>query len=230
MQCYKCDNCSKEYFRFSSQVRGQTKTCSRVCNQELSKKIGKFSGENNANYRHGNSCEPSYCECGKIKDHRAVLCAVCANKSVPIQKEYRKTDQEVIDAATQFNSYYEIAAEIGTSRSRVARILKENNVDISHFTPCNFRPTSFESVFRLRSEGHRSGLPRQVILRNSLLPYECSECRIPDEWNGNPLVLELDHINGNRLDDRIENLRFLCPNCHSQTSTYKGRNMGASNE
>ena len=46
-------------------------------------------------------------------------------------------------------------------------------------------------------------------------------------WRGNPLTLQLDHINGIRTDNRIENLRILCPNCHSQTDTWCGKNMNA---
>ena len=43
-------------------------------------------------------------------------------------------------------------------------------------------------------------------------------------WNGKPLVLILDHINGNAEDNRYENLRFVCPNCNSQLPTFTGRN------
>lgn len=53
--------------------------------------------------------------------------------------------------------------------------------------------------------------------------YKCKECGI-SEWNGKELSLELDHINGNNTDNRIENLRLQCPNCHSQTSTFRGKN------
>ena len=56
--------------------------------------------------------------------------------------------------------------------------------------------------------------------------YKCVECGIKD-WNGKDIVLEIDHINGDNTDNRIENLRYLCPNCHSQTSTYKGRNVNS---
>jgi Zn finger protein HypA/HybF involved in hydrogenase expression len=51
------------------------------------------------------------------------------------------------------------------------------------------------------------------------MEYKCSNCEVY-EWMGNPLRLHLDHINGDNVDDRIENLRLLCPNCHSQTTTY----------
>tara|TARA_R110002124_G_C8757563_1_gene498827 strand:+ start:107 stop:703 length:597 start_codon:yes stop_codon:yes gene_type:complete len=52
----------------------------------------------------------------------------------------------------------------------------------------------------------------------------CSECKL-DTWNKKPLPLELDHINGKNTDNRIENLRLLCPNCHSLTDTWRGRNI-----
>lgn len=49
--------------------------------------------------------------------------------------------------------------------------------------------------------------------------YECESCKNPGEWQGEPLCLEIDHVNGNHRDNRLENLRFLCPNCHSQAET-----------
>jgi len=53
----------------------------------------------------------------------------------------------------------------------------------------------------------------------------CQECGV-SEWNGKELVFELDHADGNSENNQEENLRLLCPNCHSQTGTYKSKNMG----
>jgi 5-methylcytosine-specific restriction endonuclease McrA len=64
---------------------------------------------------------------------------------------------------------------------------------------------------------------RRTILKENLLEYKCKICNIY-EWNNNTLSLHLDHINGINSDHRLENLRWLCPNCHSQTGTYTGKN------
>lgn len=54
---------------------------------------------------------------------------------------------------------------------------------------------------------------------------ECASCGQGPEWNGKPLTLQLDHINGVHNDNRIENLAIVCPNCHSQTDTFAGKNF-----
>jgi hypothetical protein len=55
--------------------------------------------------------------------------------------------------------------------------------------------------------------------------YKCEECN-NSEWMNKPLTLELDHINGDFNDNSLENVRLLCPNCHSQTDTFRVRNLG----
>jgi len=55
--------------------------------------------------------------------------------------------------------------------------------------------------------------------------YACECCGI-SEWNGNSITLEVDHIDGQSTNNDVNNLRLICPNCHSQTDTYKNRNKG----
>ena len=64
---------------------------------------------------------------------------------------------------------------------------------------------------------------KERIIKESLIDYRCFICNNLGEWNGRTLSLHLDHVNGISDDNRLENLRFLCPNCHSQTSTYAGK-------
>mgnify|MGYP000887062269 FL=1 len=64
---------------------------------------------------------------------------------------------------------------------------------------------------------------KRRFLKEYNIPYECSSCKI-NSWMNQKLSLQLDHKNGRRNDNRPENLRLLCPNCHSLTQTFAGRN------
>ena len=85
-------------------------------------------------------------------------------------------------------------------------------------------PKTNEEIFVENSSYARHNLKKR-ILRFNLIPFICSECDLSDEWNGKKIVLQLDHINGINNDNRIENLRFLCPNCHSQQDTFAAKNI-----
>lgn len=76
-------------------------------------------------------------------------------------------------------------------------------------------------VGRARTAAH---IKRRLI-RERVLDMCCASCGIR-QWLGKPAPLELDHVNGDRRDNRLENLRLLCPNCHALTPTYRGRNIG----
>lgn len=76
-----------------------------------------------------------------------------------------------------------------------------------------------------RNQGRREDVRRlRRALVESGVPEKCSECGQGTVWNGQPLVLQVEHRNGNFVDNRPENVCFLCPNCHSQTATFSGRN------
>jgi len=80
-----------------------------------------------------------------------------------------------------------------------------------------------EEIFCSNSEVSTQLVKKRIIL-DRIFPYQCSQCGNMGSWEEKPLVLRLDHINGDSRNNNIENLRFLCPNCDSQTSTYCGRN------
>lgn len=84
------------------------------------------------------------------------------------------------------------------------------------------RNYTLEDVLVKNSGFSRKNL-KNKILEHKLLSYECYICKNKGEWLGKSLSLHLDHINGINNDNRLENLRFLCPNCHSQTDTYCGK-------
>jgi len=78
-------------------------------------------------------------------------------------------------------------------------------------------------VFVENSTYARHNLKRRIIKQN-LLKQECSICGILPEWNGKPITFQFDHIDGNPDNNTKENIRMLCPNCHSQTDTFGVKN------
>ena len=71
-------------------------------------------------------------------------------------------------------------------------------------------------------KGHMYDFSAMLLSEYGFDMYTCHDCGLT-EWRGRPIVLQLEHINAVINDSRIENLKMLCPNCHSQTQTYCGR-------
>lgn len=151
--------------------------------------------------------------------------------SVWIEPPDSKTGQETIPTPAEISAAVAASADLtaaalslAVSRHVLTQLAREAGLDLSHMRPGRGRPMAPEQVFVLRDR-RASSLVRAALLRIEPDTYWCESCGMDPEWNGQPITLELDHINGNPGDDRRDNLRWLCPNCHSQTETFRGRNM-----
>lgn len=129
-----------------------------------------------------------------------------------------------------------VIAEIGLSNKSsgnyqtLQKYIKKYKINISHFYAQSFiyepknnkkKPKNLSNEeFFIENDFKHNGTVRDRILKYKLKDYICKECSSIPFWNNKKLVLQLDHINGQKDDNRLENLRFLCPNCHSQTETY----------
>lgn len=160
-------------------------------------------------------------------------------------KPEKYTKLVLTKVVSESSSYGELARRLGIvhggSRDWVKKKIAKFGIDTSHFTVMgrgwskgvllvNRRRTPQE-LFVVLPQG--SNRPKGYQLRFAMVQAgvieQCALCPVSSEWNGKKLVLVVDHKNGNWLDNRFGNLRLLCPNCDSQTDTYKSKNRGSTN-
>lgn len=109
---------------------------------------------------------------------------------------------------------------------------RDYKIDISHFTGKAWnqgnkfkyfgKKYKLEEILIENSTYTNLSYLKERLVKAKILKYECEICKIIN-WNNKALTLELDHKNGNNLDHRLENIRLLCPNCHSQTNNFRGK-------
>jgi 5-methylcytosine-specific restriction endonuclease McrA len=150
-----------------------------------------------------------------------------------ISKVYQVSDDEFRKIVAQAHSYSDCLRALGlgtrggSSTDVLKRRIKELDCSISHFSrtgnASNAKYTLDEILVENSSYANITRLKSRLI-NEGRMEYKCANCGNEGEWMGQKLTLQLDHINGKNNDHRIENLRFLCPNCHSITDTYAGKN------
>lgn len=113
--------------------------------------------------------------------------------------------------------------EAGGNYCHIKRLLKQEKIDISHFVPYKkflqpgINKKKWQDVLILRENGKRvSAIRLRRALLEAGVKYKCSKCEQNETWNNEILILEVNHKNNNWLDNRLDNVEFICPNCHSQ--------------
>jgi len=149
------------------------------------------------------------------------------------------TDEEFSQAVAASLSVRQVLSRIGLvpaggNYKTVHTRIKKLELDTSHFTGAGWNVGT-----RYRSFGRKASLTeilvanspyafthglRGRLLKEGLKKHVCEVCELA-EWRGQPISLELHHVNGINNDHRIANLQLLCPNCHAQTKNYRGKNQ-----
>ena len=139
------------------------------------------------------------------------------------------TDDQLIEAVRSSFSLTEVSSKLyqkasGSNYETIKKHVSRLSIDCSHFVRLPSRKVTDQLLFVCRPSlsGSHIGLIRDRF--RELVPYLCEQCGNPGIWEGAPLTLQMDHRNGDRKDNRLENLRWICPNCHSQTINFGSRN------
>lgn len=142
------------------------------------------------------------------------------------------SNEEFAEIVANSGSLKEVALKLGYSShsgsngARIRSRIDELELSTSHFKIGFRRPIKRtpENTFIVDSTADQKTL-RKYYVKGEYTPYSCSICGQGPEWLGKPMSLILDHINGRNKDNRLENLRWVCPNCNQQLDTTGSRNI-----
>lgn len=133
------------------------------------------------------------------------------------------TKEQVQQIVNNSSTKKEVAIKLGyssdggTVNRALTKYFEENNIDISSLKTKKTPTYTRETVFCENGTISQHCLVNWYKKEN--IDYKCSICGQQPFWNGKPLIMILDHINGKHTDDRLENLRWVCPNCNYQLET-----------
>lgn len=151
------------------------------------------------------------------------------------------TDEELIIAVQSSKSRRSVLLKLGLipaggNYEQIKAAIKRLNLNTDHFTGMlwskgltyqNKKRIPTEELLKLNTNVQSFKLKKRLF-NEGIKEARCEACGWAERSTDGRIPVELDHINGNRYDNRIENLRILCPNCHSLQATHRGRNKGVS--
>lgn len=151
-----------------------------------------------------------------------------------------KTDEQIKEAVKEHTSIRSVILsfglkENGTNNRGIRNKITELKLNIDHFLgqghlldgEHNWAVKMVEEDIYIEDSKYKENSYRNLkkrLINENLIEDKCSDCGIGNEYNGKPITIQLHHINGNRKDNRVENLQMLCPNCHSQTDNFCFKN------
>ena len=138
------------------------------------------------------------------------------------QRSVKISDEELIASYDELKHLGRIAEKYQVPSISIWRRCKKLGLEFKNGGTNHAQISMHEILAGKHGYYPRHKLKKRIIKEN-ILEYTCAECS-NNTWRGKPISLHLDHINGIPTDHRLENLRFMCPNCHSQTVTYCGKN------
>lgn len=146
-----------------------------------------------------------------------------------VAKWKQLTEEEFANLVAESRSFQDLAQRIGYvktgggTQETLKQVVKERNLDISHFTGQGWNKGNHDySTFQKNSNKKNGKTTLKAII--DLRGRKCEKCGLT-EWFDKPINLEIHHIDGDHYNNELNNIQLLCPNCHSYTDNFRGKNI-----
>ncbi len=155
-----------------------------------------------------------------------------------MKNNHKYTKEILLEVVSKSKSVREVLRRLGLALAggnhyHISKKIKEYQIDVSHFLGQSWNKgktysiTDIKDIFKKGYSSRPSSKRLTKAMTQQGVIYKCIKCPITNTYNNLPIVLEIDHINGDWTDNTFENLQFICPNCHSQKTKSDGTSAKA---
>ena len=140
--------------------------------------------------------------------------------------KYKVTDDQIIDAYNQKLTLHEASSQLNITIVTLWRRAKKLNLfwkDKKYRGIDNYSKIPLNDILQGKHPDYQTFKLKNRLLKEKIKENKCEICNI-NSWNNKLLIMQLDHIDGNSHNHKLEKLRMICPNCHAQTETWCGKN------